>query len=313
MTEVLLGTMTFGDTVDIDDARAMLDQAFSLGIVHIDTANAYTGGEAERMLGELLADRRDDVTIATKVGMPHPDAGSDAPLSSAAVTRCVEASLARLRIERVDLLYLHQPDRSTPIEETLGAVAELQRQGKVNDLGLSNYPAWMTVDIERAAAEAGMRGPVVGQQLLNLVARRLEEEYLEMARTHRLRTAAYNPLSGGLLTGLHSFGDRPAAGRFGDSRLAPMYQDRYWSPATFAAIDSYQRIADDAGMPLIELALRWVAGHDGVDAVLVGASKVEHIVNNVELLRRGPLPSDVVELINEVGADLRGPMPAYHR
>jgi aryl-alcohol dehydrogenase-like predicted oxidoreductase len=313
MTDVLLGTMTFGDTVDLDAARAMVDQALAMGIDHIDTANVYSTGDAERMLGKLLAGRRDEVTLATKVGMPSADAGPHAPLSAAAITRCVEASLGRLCTDRVDLLYLHQPDRSTPLEETLGVVAELQRQGKVVEFGLSNYSAWMTVDVERAAVAAGVSKPTVGQQLLNLVARRLEDEYVEMARAHGLRTAAYNPLGGGLLTGLHSVDTYPDAGRFGDSRLAAMYQARYWSPSIFEAIRQYQRIATDAGMTLLELALRWVAGHEYVDAVIVGASKVEHVVTNVDLLRRGRLTDDLIDSIDAVGADLRGPMPAYHR
>lgn len=313
MTELLLGTMTFGDTVDVDGARAMVDHALDAGIDHIDTANVYTAGAAEQILSEVLKGRRDRVTLATKVGMPHDDAGSDAPLSAAAVARCVDASLARLGTDRVDLLYLHQPDRATPIEETLSAVAELQAAGKVGSYGLSNFSAWMTLDVQRAAAAAGMDGPVIAQQLLNLVARRLEEEYVEMARAHGPRTAIYNPLSGGLLTGLHSYEAKPDAGRFGDSRLAPMYKDRYWSRPVFDAIEAYAAIADGAGIPLIELALRWVVGHPDVDAVLIGASRIEHIEANIELLRKGPLPGDVTDEIDTVGAVLRGPMPAYHR
>jgi aryl-alcohol dehydrogenase-like predicted oxidoreductase len=313
MGQALLGTMTFGDTVDLDTARAMVGTALELGIDHIDTANVYTAGEAERMLGKLLAGRRDEVTLATKVGMPHEDAGTDPPLSAVAISRCVHESLKRLDTDRVDVLYLHQPDRSTPLDETLSAVRELQQEGKVLEFGLSNYSAWMTRDVAHRAAASDMPGPAIGQQLLNLLARRLEEEYLEMATSSGVRTAVYNPLSGGLLTGRHDFEHRPSTGRFGDSRLAATYQDRYWSPAIFDAIAAYQKIADDAGMSLIELSLRWVTGHPGVDAVLLGASKVEHISTNVELMARGALPADVIEACNAVGATLRGAMPAYHR
>lgn len=313
MGQALLGTMTFGDTVDLDTAHAMVGTALELGIDHIDTANVYTAGEAERMLGKLLTGRRDEVTLATKVGMPHEDAGTDPPLSAVAISRCVHASLKRLDTDRVDVLYLHQPDRSTPLDETLSAVRELQQEGKVLEFGLSNFSAWMTRDVAHRAAALDMPGPAIGQQLLNLLARRLEEEYLEMATSSGVRTAVYNPLSGGLLTGRHDFEHRPSTGRFGDSRLAATYQDRYWSPAIFEAIAAYQKIADDAGMSLIELSLRWVTGHPGVDAVLLGASKVEHISTNVELMARGALPADVIEACHAVGATLRGPMPAYHR
>ena len=258
MGQAMLGTMTFGDTVDADTACSMVDAALEMGIDHVDTANVYTGGEAERILGAVLAGRRDDVTVATKVGMPHADAGEDAPLSSAAIGRCVEGSLGRLGTDHVDLLYLHQPDRSTPIDETLAAVADLLEQGKVLSYGLSNYSAWMTRDVAHAAETAGMPLPAAAQQLLNLLARRLEEEYLEMALVSGMRTVVYNPLSGGLLTGRHDFDQRPSTGRFGDSRLAAMYQDRYWSPGIFDAIVAYRRIADEAGLTLLELSLRWV-------------------------------------------------------
>ena len=313
MTEILLGTMTFGDTVDADTAGQMIDAALDRGIEHVDTANVYSGGAAETMLGKLLEGRRDLVTLATKVGMPHEDAATEAPLSATAIARCVEASLRRLRTDRVELLYLHQPDRTTPLDETLGAVADLRRQGKIIDFGLSNYSAWMTRDVACAATAAELPPPAVGQQLLNLVARRVEEEYLEMSSACTIRTAAYNPLSGGLLTGRHDFARKPTSGRFGDSRLAAMYQQRYWSPAIFSAIAEYQRIATEAGVSLIELALRWVGGHPGVDAVLIGASKVDQIVANTEFIRRGPLDADVVAACDAVGAGLRGPMPAYHR
>jgi aryl-alcohol dehydrogenase-like predicted oxidoreductase len=132
---LVLGTMPFGAQVDIDAARRMLDIAADAGITMLDTANVYADGASETMIGELLAGR---FAVASKVGMPSPEAGDNAPLSRAAITRCAEASLRRLGIDTLDLYYLHQPDRATPIAETLEAVDELVRAGKVRAVGVSN-------------------------------------------------------------------------------------------------------------------------------------------------------------------------------
>ncbi|BDZ52019.1 hypothetical protein GCM10025867_42600 [Frondihabitans sucicola] len=191
---LVLGTMTFADTVDEQGARRMLDVALDAGITEIDTANAYAGGATEELLRTLLDGRRDRVRLASKAGMPHPDAGSAGPLSSSALRASVEGSLRRLGTDRLDLFYLHQPDRRTPLGETLGAIAELVSEGKILSLGVSNFAAWQIADVEREAAVAGAPTPVVAQQLYNLVARRIEEEYLEFASTHRIDTMVYNPL-----------------------------------------------------------------------------------------------------------------------
>jgi aryl-alcohol dehydrogenase-like predicted oxidoreductase len=312
MSRLVLGTMTFGDTVDAAGAAAMVDAALDAGITGLDTANGYAGGETETILGPLLATRRDRVVLATKAGMPHPDAGGHAPLSAAGLRASLEGSLRRMQVDRVDLFYLHQPDRSTPITETLTAVKEAVDRGEVGALGVSNHAAWQIAELNAAADAVGCPRPVVAQQLYNLIARRLEEEYLEFARTTGLLTMVYNPLGGGLLTGKHSFADA-GSGRFGDSRLAGMYRQRYWTPELFAAVARLAAVADDAGIPLAELSLRWLLGSPDVGALLLGGSKVDQLRQNVAAAAAGPLPADVVAACDEVGATLRGPMPAYNR
>lgn len=312
-TGLVLGTMTFGDTVDEPTAARMLGTALDAGIRHIDTANAYVGGETEKMLARLLQGRRDEVFLASKAGMPHADAGGDALLSPAALRRSVEASLARLGTDRLDLFYLHQPDYATPLEDTLTAVADLVAEGKVLALGVSNFAAWQVADVERTAAAVGAPSPVVAQQLYNLVARRIEDEYLPFAAAHGIRTMVYNPLGGGLLTGRHSFGERPSEGRFGDSRLAEMYTQRYWDAQLFEAIDALSGIAAGAGISLVELSLRWLAHRPGVDSLLLGGSKPAQLESNISAIAAGPLPEDVIAACDGVGASLRGPMPAYNR
>jgi len=312
VSRAVLGTMTFGDTVDRDTSRQMIDAALDGGITLVDTANGYAGGETERILGEVLPPE-DGISLATKAGMPHPDAGDHAPLSADGLRLSLAGSLRRLRRERVELFYLHQPDRSTPIEETLTQLAAFLEEGRILAWGVSNFAAWQIADLDAAAQRVGLPRPVVAQQLYNLVARRLETEYAEFAQVHGLHTMVYNPLGGGLLTGRHSFADTAGTGRFGDSRLAGMYRERYWNESLFAAIGRLTAIAQGAGLPLTELALRWLVSQETADSVLLGGSKVSHLRANLDALAAGPLDEDVLAAIAEVGTELSGPMPAYHR
>lgn len=312
-TPLVLGTMTFGDTVDLAGATAMLDAALAAGITHIDTANGYAGGDSERMLAALLKGRRDTVTIATKAGIPHPDAGENSPLSAAGLRASVEGSLGRLDTDHIELFYLHQPDRSAPLTETLTVVAELVAEGKIGALGVSNYAAWQIAEINVLAGQVGAPRPIVAQQLYNLLARRIEDEYVEFAAVSGLITMVYNPLGGGLLTGRHSYDEVPADGRFATSRVAEMYKQRYWNTAIFEAIEQLSRVADKAGLGLTELALRWLISKPATGPVLLGGSKVGHLRANIEALGQGPLDPDIIEACDDVGAALRGPMPNYNR
>ncbi|MFE2035200.1 aldo/keto reductase [Streptomyces scopuliridis] len=313
LSRLVLGTMTFGDTVDRAGAAAMLDTALDAGITGVDTANGYAGGESERILADLLPGRRDRIVLATKAGIPHPDQGEHAPLSAAGMRAALEGSLKRLGTDRVDLFYLHQPDRATPLAETLAAVAEFVAEGKILALGVSNHAAWQIAELVRTAGEVGAPRPVVAQQLHNLLARRLEEEYVEYAAVTGLRTMVYNPLGGGLLTGRHTFDRTPESGRFGDSKLASMYRQRYWDERLFAAVGRLTAIAGEAGIPLTELALRWLLDRPSTDALLLGGSRTEHLRANIAAAQAGPLPAGVSAACDEVGAVLRGPMPAYNR
>ncbi len=313
LSRLVLGTMTFGDTVDPAGAAAMVDAALDAGITGIDTANAYAGGRTEPMLADLLRGRRDRVVLATKAGMPHPDAGDHSPLSPAALRASLEGSLRRLDTDRIDLFYLHQPDRATPIADTLATVTELVAEGKVLALGVSNYAAWQIAELTHTADLVGAPRPVLAQQLYNLLARRVEEEYLEYARTSGLTTMVYNPLGGGLLTGRHRFDEKPGTGRFGDSALAGMYRQRYWDARLFAAVERLAGIAEDAGIGLAELSLRWLLGKEDVGALLLGGSRVTQLHANLAAAAAGALRADVAAACDEVGADLRGPMPAYNR
>ncbi|WP_022904882.1 aldo/keto reductase [Curtobacterium sp. B8] len=313
LTPAVLGTMTFGDSVDEPTAAEMVDRFLASGGTGIDTANGYAGGRSEEILGSVLAGRRDDVVLATKVGIPNPDAEGAAPLSATAIERCVHASLRRLGTDHVDVLYLHQPDRSTPVAETLSAVQGLVDSGAVRAWGVSNYAAWQIAELRHTAEGLGLDAPVLGQQVYSVIATRIDDEYAEYARSTGLGTIVYNPLGGGLLTGKHRADEQPGEGRFGSSPLAGMYRTRYWNDEVFAAVEQLRTIAEGAALPMAELALRWTIGRPVVDAVLIGGSQVTNIAANLEALAAGALPEDVQQAVDDVAASLRGPMPAYNR
>lgn len=313
ISQLALGTMTFGDTVPEEVAAGMLSAALDAGITVVDTANGYAGGATEEMLAKLLPGKRDAVILASKAGMPHPDAGDHSPLSAEGLRRSVEGSLRRLATDRLDLFYLHQPDRKAPLEETLAVVGQLIAEGKIGAWGVSNFAAWQISELNAAADASGTPRPVVAQQLYNLLATRIEDEYLEFAQHTGLLTMVYNPLGGGLLTGKHAFTESPTEGRFGSSRLAEMYKKRYWDPRLFEAIRQLGDIADGAGLPLPELSFRWLLSKPGVGSILLGGSKIEQLQANIDAAAKGPLPADIVRACDDVAAEIRGPMPNYNR
>ena len=313
LPRLVLGTMTFGDTVDLDTARTMVDTALDAGITSIDTANGYAAGRSEEMLAEILAGRRDAATIATKAGIYPGDAGGAPLLSAAGLRSSLEASLRRLRTDHVDVYYLHQPDRSVPIDETIAALGEFVKEGTVRAIGVSNFSAWQIGDVFAACDALGTPRPILAQQLYNLVARRIEAEYSEFATSKGLATIVYNPLGGGLLTGRHSFTESPGEGRFGSSALASMYKDRYWNAETFAVIEALGAIASEAGITLPELSLRWLLSKPVVTSVLLGGSKPHQLEANITAAQAGPLPDDVIAACDEAGQAIAGSMPGYNR
>jgi aryl-alcohol dehydrogenase-like predicted oxidoreductase len=310
ISRVVLGTMTFGSQVDETEARQMVDRSLAAGINMFDTANAYNAGESERMLGAALEGRRSDVLIATKVFNPMGEGPEDKGLSEAAIHKAINASLERLRTDYVDVYYFHQPDRATPIEESLAAMGALVEAGKVRHLGVSNYAAWQVSEINCVRAEQGRPPVLVSQQMYNLLARRIEEEYASYSEDANLFDIVYNPLAGGLLTGKHAAGSTPQQGtRF----TQEMYRRRYWDEAHFDAVERLRSVASDAGLSLVELSFRWLLSRPLVDAVLVGASSIDHLESNLAACDGSSLDQEVFRRCDEVWADLRGPAAAYNR
>jgi len=309
---LVLGTMTFGDTADRATSAAIFDLAVAEGITWIDTANVYAGGATEELLAEFLPGAA-GLTLATKVGMPHPDIGDHAPLSREGIRLAFAGSLRRLRVERVDVLYLHKPDPATPMLETLEEIASLIAEGRIARFGVSNYAAWQLSELLHLARELGIEGPVASQQLYNPIARRLDEEYAAFAAAVGLETVVYNPLAGGLLTGRYRLGQQHETGRFGSARIAEQYRDRYWDSRLFGAVDALAGVARSLDISLVELSLRWARSRQVVDSVLLGASSPTQLASSIDAIRRGGLDLLTLREMDLIAEELRGPMPVYNR
>ncbi|MBA3377037.1 MAG: aldo/keto reductase, partial [Actinobacteria bacterium] len=211
--------MNFGKRTAEAEAKSIVARALELGILHIDTANAYGDGISESIVGDALRGKRDGVTIATKCGFGRI-AGKPEGLSKARIREAIDGSLSRLGTDHVDVYYLHVPDHDTPIDDTLDGVAELLEQKKILAWGVSNYAAWQVLEMIQKADARKMARPVIAQQLYNVLLRQLDIEYFAFARRYDMHTTVYNPLAGGLLSGKHARdGSTQGGSRFDKNRL----------------------------------------------------------------------------------------------
>ena len=310
VSRLCFGTMTFGAQVDAEVARNMVAHSIDAGINFFDTANIYQAGAAETMLGDALHGRRHSVVLATKVRGKMGDAPDQNGLSRQAIMRAIEESLRRLRTDYVDLYYFHQPDYDVPVEESLEAMDRLIEQGKVRYPATSNYASWQVVQLLSLAEKSSYRPATVAQQMYNLLARGIEQEFLPMSQQIGVSVVAYNPLAAGLLTGKHSRKAIAAGTRFDGNK---MYQDRYWHAEDFDAVDRLKQVAREEQRSLLSLALGWMMHHTPVDSVILGASHLDQLIQNLAFAEEGPLSASAVERCNAVWRTLRGPTPQYNR
>lgn len=284
--------MTFGEQVDKSGARAITDAFLSAGGKHLDTAYIYCDGGSEAMLGELIEPQlRQRMHLATKA---HPSRGSG--LSADSIKHQLETSLNRLNTDCVDLFYLHSPDLNTPIEDTLYTCWQLHQSGKFNELGLSNYAAWQVAEIYHKCRDHGWMRPSVYQGMYNALTRDVERELLPCLRNYGIRFYAYNPLAGGLLTGKHhSFEHKAADGRFALHRT---YRERYWGQLYFEALDRVVQACADSNTTPTAAALRWLKHHSDLDqnedGIVIGVSGLDQLNQDIDALKAGPLPAEVV-------------------
>jgi aryl-alcohol dehydrogenase-like predicted oxidoreductase len=310
VSRACLGTMTFGAQTDEAAAVGMVDYCLNQGINFFDTANVYNQGASETIVGRALRGRRDRVILASKVAGKMGPGADQAGLSRAAILRMVDESLQRLQTDYLDLCYLHWPDNAVPAEESLAAMAELVRAGKVRHVGSSNYASWQVVQLLELAGAKNLPPVSVAQQMYNLISRGLEPEFFPMARTYEVATVVYNPLAGGLLTGKQQRQAPIPGTRFDGNRA---YLDRYWHDQNFEAVQELNTVATRAGRSLVSLALNWILHHTPVDCVVIGASRREHLESNLQALQDGILTEDVVTECDKIWAKLRGAWPKYNR
>jgi aryl-alcohol dehydrogenase-like predicted oxidoreductase len=285
VTEICLGTMTFGHQCDERTSFAILDRAAEHGVSFLDTADVYpvpptpeTAGRSEEILGAWLQGRRDRFVLATKCRMRVGHGPNDEGLSRRHILQAVEDSLRRLRTDYIDLYQAHLPDPETPPDETLRALDDLVRHGKVRYLGCSNYPAWQVALALGQCAQAGWARFDCVQPRYNLLYREIETELLPLCRDQGLGVIPYNPLAGGFLSGKYQAQEAPAPGtRFTLGKTGDLYRDRYWQQAQFEAVEHLRRFFGPRGKSLVQVAIAWVLAQPGITAAIVGASRPEQL------------------------------------
>ena len=268
------GTMTFGREADRATSAALFHRCREAGINLFDCADLYAQGESERILGGLIAGCRDEVLITSKAYYALEKTLRPIGLSRAHLLSAVDASLARLKTDRIDLYFVHHFDEHTPLEETLGALADIVRAGKVRFLGASNFAAWQ---IEKALGISALKGwPRFEciQPMYNLVKRQAEVEILPMAQAEQLGVITYSPLGGGLLTGKFTSGFTSAPGRLSTDAT---YQHRYAGDQNLRTAQAFCRLARDHGLDPVTLAIAWVARHPAVTAPIIGARNLQQL------------------------------------
>lgn len=278
VSAVGLGTNNFGRKLDDRGAGAVLDAALEAGITFIDTADVYGGGESERILGRLLGRRRDDVLLATKVGMPFDDDPAHKGASRRWIKQSVEASLERLHTDYIDLYQVHRPDPETPIEETLRALDDLVKAGKVRFIGTSNFEGWRLADAVWTARHFGLAVPVSEQSELNLIDRKLGGELLPACRHLGVGFIPYRPLASGFLTG--KYRDRKTAAAQGGRIIGTPRETTLLTGDNFELIEDLGRFAQGFGRSLLELAFAYLLSQAEVGPVIASASDPEQVRRN---------------------------------
>jgi aryl-alcohol dehydrogenase-like predicted oxidoreductase len=276
-----LGCNNFGLRSDAESSRKIIHKALDLGVTLFDTADVYAGrGASETVLGEALGDRRKDIVLATKFGMPMSDDGTKQGAARRYIMRAVEDSLRRLKTDYIDLYQQHRFDPLTPIEETLRALDDLVRAGKVRYIGNSNFPAWRLAEAEFTARAGALSRFVSCQDEYNILTRGIEKELLPAASAYGLGLLPYYPLAGGLLTGKYQRGaPAPADSRFGK---VPSLKEQYATPRNEDIVERLGSFAKARGHTLTELAFSWLAGRPQVASVIAGASSPEQVAQNVK-------------------------------
>jgi len=271
-----LGCNNFGGRIDLDATRKVIDAAIDLGITHFDTADMYGGGgKSEEFIGQILGDRRGKVVLATKFGK-MADATPGVRGTRAYILKAAEASLRRLRTDRIDIYYMHDPDPETPVSESLQALAELKKAGKIRHAAASNFSAAQLEEAVATAKQLGVEGFVATQDEYSLVERGIEEGFLDAVKKTGLGLVPYFPLGGGALTGKYRKGQPlPAGARHSGG------SERFLGP-NWDMIEKLHDFAEARGHTILELAMSWLASRPNVASIIAGATKPHQLEANAK-------------------------------
>jgi aryl-alcohol dehydrogenase-like predicted oxidoreductase len=308
VSPLCLGTMTFGTQADEVESRRILDTALASGISFIDTADGYPLGQqgelaglTEEVIGRWLGPHRSDVILASKFYFPIGSNPWDRGGSRKHIMDAIDGSLRRLQTDYLDLYQIHFFDIHTPIDETLSALDDLVRSGKVRYVGCSNFAAWQ---ISRAVGRSELLGISRFESVqprYNLLFRNIERDILPAADYDQLAVIPYNPLAGGLLTDKHRdvapASNPPAGGRFDQATAGDMYRKRYWKDDNLQIVNAVGLIADELGISLATLAIAWVVANPTITAPIIGASRTTQLADSIAALDV-TIPAEAMERLN---------------
>jgi aryl-alcohol dehydrogenase-like predicted oxidoreductase len=281
VSAVGLGCNNFGGRIDLEATRKVVHKAIDLGITLFDTADIYGNkGGSETAMGEVLGARRNEIILATKYAKPMDDAGKLRGASRRYIVEAVEASLRRLKTDWFDLYQQHEPDPGTPIEETLRALDDLVRAGKVRYVGCSNLPAWQVVEAQWTSRDKGLVPFISCQDEYSLVMRDAERELIPAMQRYGLGLLPYFPLASGLLTGKYKRNTAMPQG----ARLTttPRLADGYLTEANWKIVEKLEPFCAERGRTMLELAFSWLLARPTVASVIAGATKPEQLEQNVK-------------------------------
>lgn len=306
VSQLCFGTMSFGGDADEAEAGRMFAACRDRGINFFDCADGYNGGRAEEILGRLMASERDDLVITSKCFVPTGEDINARGGNRRHIMRAVEASLKRLGTDRLDILFMHRWDANTPLEETLRALEDLVRAGKVVYLGVSNWTAWQIAKSLGISERHGWSRIDVIQPMYNLVKRQAEVEILPLAQEEGLGVIAYGPAGGGLLSGKYGPGTRPDMGRLVSNAEYSARYDEEWA---YETAGRFTALAAELGVHPMQLAVAWSAAHPAITCPIIGARSLEQLQPSLDAVEVDMTD----ELRDRVSALGRTPAPATDR
>jgi aryl-alcohol dehydrogenase-like predicted oxidoreductase len=282
VSEISLGSwLTYGGSVAEEQARSCIDRAYEIGINFFDTANVYMRGAAEEIVGLALREfERDSYFLATKVYFPMGEGPNDRGLSRKHVTEQCHASLRRLGVDYIDLYQCHRYDENTPLEETLRALDDLVRQGKVLYIGVSEWTDDQISDALRIAKEMNLDRIVSNQPQYNMIQRRIEADVIPLCEREGIGQVVFSPLAQGVLTGKYGPGDAPDEGTRAADPENNVFMQQLMNEEVLSAVDGLRSVASDSGLSMPQLALAWVLRQENVSSAIIGASRPEQVEDN---------------------------------